>query len=449
MPAIDTIPTQQSATPATQQNNSTGAGLAILSSLLEQRKALTSDLGSLTKAAMTPVAVPSGTSPQNAIAPVHQFQPAPLIDRPTVGARSTRDKGIANAIIGMTNLVGQYEQKDKEEKQRVLSVDIERLMQAQNGMSQAQQVLSANPNNSDAKAALEKNGKIVNALLSDPKRRKAIGKALDINFVDPSQNTSDEHGALKQATNSYADQLKAQSPTQLTPNVQAQQQLALKSAQVASADKMIDTIAPVLIREQGADTRNIRNNDTKGVIAQLQSSTRTYVADTNNKVREQINNTNNAVKQKLMSMSTGAAMARVQAQVAGRMNYLQTKDADFATQAKVNAANITAWNSAIKQVDAEAKNNALFHANKQMDDATFNAKQSYLDGQRQMLQNFVQAATHQNTLIANVRMGADINGQPATSTGASSEQSALNTFTGPATDSDADQDDPDYYGTGQ
>jgi hypothetical protein len=109
-------------------------------------------------------------------------------------------------------------------------------MEANQGVESAQQVLKQDPNNADAKATIQKNQGIIDALLSDPKKRKQIGKAFDISFVDPSQNNKPEHAALKTAVDSYSEQLQKKMPTQMAPNVQAQQKLG----QLQATGKLID-----------------------------------------------------------------------------------------------------------------------------------------------------------------------------------------------------------------
>jgi len=250
------IPLPDLQQPQQQQQQTATQGVDILNELLKQRQQLTDQIGPLYKQATIPVAGGgAGTSPQLALRQIQPFQPAPLIERPTVGARSTRDKGIANTIIAASNVVGQYREKHELEQQRVLAVDLERVFQAQDGIREAQQTLQLDPNNADAKQTIQKNTNIIDAMLSDPKRRKQFEKALDISFTDPSKNDQMEHGALQKAAQSYSQQFEKQVPQQMQPNVVAQQKLALMTAQQQSIDKMIGQITPTLLREQGEQQR--------------------------------------------------------------------------------------------------------------------------------------------------------------------------------------------------
>jgi hypothetical protein len=273
------IPLPDLQQPQQQQQQTATQGVDILNELLKQRQQLTDQMGPLYKQATIPVAGGgAGTSPQLALRQIQPFQPAPLIDRPTVGARSTRDKGIANTIIAASNLVGQYREKHDLEQQRVLAVDLERVFQAQDGIREAQQTLQLDPNNPDAKQTIQKNTNIIDAMLSDPKRRKQFEKALDISFTDPSKNDQMEHGALQKAAQSYSQQFEKQVPQQMQPNVVAQQKLALMTAQQQSIDKMIGQITPTLLREQGAQARAQMTDQTRRDIAEYQTTSRENVA---------------------------------------------------------------------------------------------------------------------------------------------------------------------------
>lgn len=256
---IAAIPTSAAIAP---QHAQAAAGVDLLNYLKGQRQLVDSRIEEATKKALVPVsATGPGTSPGLLLTPVQPHQDSPMINRPTTGARSTRDKGIANTIIGAANLVGKYEFKAKQEKQRALAVDLERVLQSQQGITEAQQALQVNPNDAAAKATLDKNQRIIDSLLSDPRRRKDIGKALDINFTDPSQNNKPEHGAFKEAVNSYSKQLAEATPSNMTINPQAVAQLQLLQANQKSIDDMIKAVAGPAIRNQGAmDVQQLKSN---------------------------------------------------------------------------------------------------------------------------------------------------------------------------------------------
>jgi hypothetical protein len=206
------------------------------------------------KAALTPIS--GGTVPTsngNLMNALPSFGPQPLIDKQTTGARSTRDQGIANTIIGAANVVGKYGQQAQAAKQRTLAVDLERVLQANAGLDQANQVLAQSPKDPAALAAKKQNENILNGILSDPKRQKQIAKALDINFADPSQNKGMEHGAMQQATASYAEQLQAKMPTQLAPNPQAVQQYEMNVKEQNAIANTIKDFTPLAVAQTKAD----------------------------------------------------------------------------------------------------------------------------------------------------------------------------------------------------
>lgn len=444
---IDTLPGQGTAPATATQQSGGGAVPAVLSQLLDLSRTQNEAMQPLIKEALTPVGVPSaGTSPGLAVANSNtSFTPGALIDKPTVGARSTRDKGIANTIIGLTNLVGQYKAKTAQNKQRVLAVDLERVMQAQNGAAQAQQVLNSDPSNKDAQAALKRNTDIVNAMMSDDKRRKSFEKALDINFTDPSQNNSPEHGALKQATNSYAEQLAAKMPTQQAPNAQAQERLKFAAAQNAATNKLIETITPVILKEQGATERTTQTNYTKEQIAAAEVAGRNQVAKTNLIGKLQAINTASQTRLKVAGIQADAAMARLNTLDAARMKLLTQKDTDIATQSKLVLGMITGQNNYISKVQAQKNHLDLLHVNKKIDDGTYNKQSAYLDGQLKSAQDKIQAMQQFNTVIASQQMGANANGNSTTSTNASTEQPADNPTVGETADTDNDPDNPEPY----
>lgn len=328
-----------------QQQQTAASGIDVLNSLIKQRNTLSEDVSGLSKVAAVPIAGPgAGTSPALAIGQVPAFQATPFINKQTVGAKSTKDQGIANTMISVANVVGQYEEKANKEKQRVLAVDIERIMQAQDGMNQAKQALQLDPNNADAKAAYQKNSGIVDAMLSDPKRRKSISKAMDISFTDPSQNNSPEHGAMQEAAKSFSQQLMDKTPTQMQPNVQAQQQLALKMAQQKSVDDMIGKIAPTLVREQGADERQQRALDQKVAITEYQEKNRSaraqLAADERYKAVIAGANIHKSALLSATAMRNQAADSRLDKILKNRTDLLTQKQSDPITQAKVLGQNM-------------------------------------------------------------------------------------------------------------
>lgn len=441
MPAPDTLP-QQQPTPHADLLNELGA---------QYREESAAVMAAIPAALKTsPVAGP-GTSPGLTQTPAQPWQERPMDNRTTVGAKATRDKGIANAITGITNLVGQYEAKSETEKKRSLAVDLERTMQAQQGASEAQQALTLNPNDASAKMALDKNNRIIDAMLSDPKRRKAMGKALDINFVDPSQNNSPEHGALKEASASYAQQLAAKTPTTMQPNQAAIAKLQLAQSQAASTSKMIDTIVPAVIKAQTSDTNNQRTNQTRAEIAHETNQTRmqevVYKADSD--YDRTIASANIAAKSRaqVAGINADAAWDRTMQQVKGRMEVAKQRGADGKAMVGMMQGNSKIMLGYIGKLDDQQKQIDLLHVNKKMDDGTYNKKSAYIDGQRKAAQDLIQANQHYTNGIITSALGDSSNDGPTPGSASVSNSSDTPEPVGPTTDTDESQDNPDYYGT--
>ena len=188
--------------------------------LSEMSDKVNNEIAATIKAASTPVPV-SGTGAINPPNTNHQWSIIPNDERPTYSHSGSVKQGIANTIRSVANVVGAYETKHKNDQNKALSIDIQRLLEANQGIEIAKQ----NPNDPASQQAVKKNTDIMNALLSDPKKRKQIGKAFDISFVDPSQNNKPEHAALQTAIKSYAEQFEEKLPTQLQNNQAAQYRL--------------------------------------------------------------------------------------------------------------------------------------------------------------------------------------------------------------------------------
>jgi len=180
------------------------------------------------KAAATPVAT-GHTFNQPIMSPIPSFRPAPMNTQRVVGAGNARARGIGNALTGIMNAVGEFTTAEAQEKQKGITMNVQRLAQAQQNIDQARETLKTDPNNADAQRLLDQNMTIRNDVLSDKATRNVISKGTKISFTDPSQNKTDEHGQMQKALASYGEQFEKQLPQQLGPNVQAQ--AALKAAE--------------------------------------------------------------------------------------------------------------------------------------------------------------------------------------------------------------------------
>ena len=227
------------------QMDTASLGLQIQQKILHNQQ-LDQAIAQTLPAALTPVPtqgqasakLPSGLN-YNVVQP--NFAPAQ-------GHTDARNKGIASVVVGSANIVGQIAKKRQEEKQRILAVDIERIMGAQDAISQAQATLKSDPNNKDAQALIDKNRQIINDTASDPKKQKQLEKAFDLS-LDPSKHTP-ENDALKMAKKSFAQKLEAATPTKMVPNAAAQAKLQAFSAQRAANDEELKALAPIYNQQQ-------------------------------------------------------------------------------------------------------------------------------------------------------------------------------------------------------
>ena len=247
---------EESSLPSTSsqaQQTTAAQGTDVISELMKQ--ASDADIAARQATAAANVPISGGhMMPQNVMLPGGgvQHQQLAMDTNPVVGHRQAMQRGIANATRGVANLVSAVSQQVEQKQTQRLAVNMERLMSATQSMDQAKQVLAQNPNDPIAQEQMKRSGAIMDEILSDDKVRKSIQKAYNINFTDPSKNNTKEHAALKQATDSFAQQFQKQLPTQMAPNQAAIEQAKLAQAQAAATHKTIDAIIPAIIRGQSA-----------------------------------------------------------------------------------------------------------------------------------------------------------------------------------------------------
>ena len=186
------------------------------------------DLAKAASAAATPI--PGGHATDLPLS----MDPTPRPDKfgqlnhqPTVGAGNARAQGIGNSVIAVTNLLaGTKNALDNKKKLEVASAT-QQLLTAQQAYDQSAQLYKANPQNADAKAAMERNKNIMNGILGNEKLRKSIAKGMNIDFTDPQSNNTLEHKGVEQGKQmakehiDYAEQFNKQTPQVMVPNQQA------------------------------------------------------------------------------------------------------------------------------------------------------------------------------------------------------------------------------------
>jgi len=212
------------------------------------------------KAATTPTAGAGTPSmPSSMTNPLPDFQPMPMMpssfSQGVVGRKAAHQRGIANAITGVTNAVGSIISREAEQKHEQIASSTKNLITMQQAIDQAKQVLSNNPKMDPKQAAalqqsIDRNTENMNRILSDKKLAKAISKGLDISFTDPSENKTPEHEAVasgkQQAQETMQQQFARQMPQQVGPNVQAIQQLQAQMAQQKAQAESAKVVFPYL-----------------------------------------------------------------------------------------------------------------------------------------------------------------------------------------------------------
>jgi len=127
----------------------------------------------------------------------------------SVGARKRADReaiisNIANTIKAGTDYI-------EAKKQRGLQMDIERLLSAQQGLAESQQI--------GDQAGIAKNTQIINDIVTDPKKAKQLEKAFNISLVGGGKNQK-ENQAFSQAWMDYQKKQQAGDRTALSPQAQ-------------------------------------------------------------------------------------------------------------------------------------------------------------------------------------------------------------------------------------
>jgi hypothetical protein len=234
---------------AQQQQQQASSGVDLVTQLLSRKSTIDSEIMKTLPSALAPQKAQGIPSPH--IAGSFEFgvgqpqMPAPQ------GHRDARNQGIAKTIAGVANIVGQIKKAEDAKHSREFQSKVEKVLAAQDGVSQASQIPKDSPGYADAQKLIQKNQQIINDTISaDPKTKKKFEKAFDINFVDPSQNDTPEHKAMQAATKSYAEQLAAKTPDKLVPNQQAQAKLQQLSEIQKSNDATIKAVLSLATQEQ-------------------------------------------------------------------------------------------------------------------------------------------------------------------------------------------------------
>lgn len=454
-------PSRQSSTPTTalpEQTtpNQQGAGVDVLNQLMSMKQGINSQINQATKEAMVPISVAGpGTNPGLMLNPVKPYQNAPMINRSTVGARATRAKGISNIIIGAANMVGQYQTRQKQESQRVLAVDLERVMQSTQGIQEAKETiqnaqaqLQANPKDAQARAALveaqktlDKNTGIINSVLSDKKKQKQIAKALDINFTDPSANATEEHGALKQATASYAEQLQKAIPSNMQVNPQAMAKLQLLQDRAKSIDDLISKLGPPIIKGQsditkeGMATETAKQITAAKILSDYTNTSLKATSDFNKAI--QVAHINGDTRLEATNRLVAGRLAAVNALIQGRLNYLNKKsNLDTKSRQKILTGVISVEQKAKDSLQKEMLQNAKLFKNGLIGKDSYNKTQAALQSTIDGYDAQIKAQTTHISDLENLTGSGEGNNNGQQSTNSSTRKSSSVSLVGPKQDSD-------------
>lgn len=203
--------------------------------------------------------------PASLTRPINDPAPAQLDHRPVVGAGNARGQGIGNSVSSVVGAIATFKANHDRAKQTADATKVQQLIESQQAIDQAQQVLQQNPNDPAAKEALKHNTDVRNGLFSDPKFVKTVEKGFQISFTDPAANKTPEHGIVQKAIGmfkkeqaaspksqaSMGAQFEKKMPTQLAPNQMAQARLQIAQQQRKDVIEFTKSVMPAIVRAEG------------------------------------------------------------------------------------------------------------------------------------------------------------------------------------------------------
>jgi hypothetical protein len=150
---------------------------------------------SLTTMGPAPLQPPS---PQPQYQPPQRDQMKPQNSFPSTGARKRYDT--QRALSGVGQFIKSGTDYIQAKKNRSLQNNIERLLSAQQGVTEAKANLQQNPDDKESQETVRKNTAIINDITTDPKISKQLQKAFDIDlFGTKGGKNKNEQAALAQA----------------------------------------------------------------------------------------------------------------------------------------------------------------------------------------------------------------------------------------------------------
>lgn len=326
------------------QSVPSGAGQGIDSaSLMGQIERSNQQIQQLSKQAATPIAMKSAGQLPDSM--TRQIGPAP--QTPNQGRPQNKGQAMGDMIRSAGNAISKVITAEKEHKQEQMVSVGTKFLTAQNAKNEAQQALDVAMKNNDgpaiaaAKDVLSKNETVLQSITSDKKNRDLLAKGFNFNHIDPSENKTEEHDAMKKAAElvqgnaeKKAAMLKAQQnykaglnqqgakafqaayeksqPTVMGQNTGAQSQLAAMQAQ---RKELMDTLRIVLpeqikgdiemSKEAHADAREVARNNMEINKAVVDSNRALQVQS----LKNQQDNVNNSAAASLERSREGSARA--------------------------------------------------------------------------------------------------------------------------------------------
>jgi hypothetical protein len=184
------------------QSVPSGAGQGIDSaSLMGQIERSNQQIQQLSKQAVTPIAMKSAGQLPDSM--TRQIGPAP--QTPNQGRPQNKGQAMGDMIRSAGNAISKVITAEKEHKQEQMVSVGTKFLTAQNAKNEAQQALDVAMKNNDgpaiaaAKDALSKNETVLQSITSDKKNRDLLVKGFNFNHIDPSENKTEEHDAMKKA----------------------------------------------------------------------------------------------------------------------------------------------------------------------------------------------------------------------------------------------------------
>ena len=313
----------------------------ILSSIFAKNQG---DLSKAALAASTPIPGAHATQmPLSMQQGPGEAHPGQLDHREVVGKGNARAQGIGNSVIGVMNLLGSTEKALDNKKKLEIASSTQQLLTAQQAYDQAAELYKQNPQNTDAKAAMERNKGVMNGILSNDKIRKAIAKGMNVDFTDPKANDTLEHQGVSQGKDmakahlSYADQFNEKTPQAMQPNQQAiAQYQALKDQQKMQVDTMKAMIPLINAQMRQQDVKmQIEGRMNQEEFKQSAANARTLVESQDKWERL---NQSIAAKAQLAKSEFGYKLAEISAEGTKELSNfrakMQMKTADPTTQVK-------------------------------------------------------------------------------------------------------------------